>query len=250
MHIGILVTNTDESDFAQRHPKDGEKFRSLLEPLRPNWTFTAIPVKDGVFPERLEQYDGFVITGSPASAAANEPWILKLLETIRQIDAQKIPTIGICFGHQAIGRALGGEVGKNPGGWGFGISPTHFSKTEAWMEPRCETLNLYAAHSEQLLRPPVGAVILGGDDFCPVGSYKIGDHIFTTEYHPEMTAEFISALADEITPYVGADAAAKAKQRVAAQPADGKTFAQWMVNFFETKREARVTTDVTRPGAG
>jgi GMP synthase-like glutamine amidotransferase len=236
MHIGILVANTDESDFAQRHPKDGDKFRSLLQPLRPDWKFTAIQVKDGVFPETLGDYDGFVITGSPASAAGDDPWILKLLDTIREIDAKKIPTVGICFGHQAIGRALGGEVGKNPGGWGFGISPTHFNTAESWMEPKAETLNLYAAHSEQLLRAPTRAVILGGDDFCAVGSYKIGDHIFTTEYHPEMTPEFIAELVDELGSYVGPAVAPKAKQQVATQKADGKIFAQWMVNFFEMKR--------------
>lgn len=236
MHIGILVTNTDESAFAQRHPKDGEKFRALLQPLRPDWIFTTILVKDGVFPHYLDAFDGFVITGSPASATGNDPWILKLMDTIRDIDQRKIPTVGICFGHQAIGRALGGELGKNPGGWGFGISPTYFEKHEAWMEPKAETLNLYSAHSEQVLRAPDRAVVLGGDDFCAVGSFRIGEHIFTTEYHPEMTPEFISALADEITPYVGEDIAHKAKRQIATQKADGKIFARWMVNFFEMKR--------------
>ncbi len=236
MRIGILVTNTDESDFAQRHPKDGEKFRSMLQPLRPDWTFSAIQVKDGVFPDRLESYDGFVITGSPASATGNDPWILKLLETIREIDAKKIPTVGICFGHQLIGRALGGEVGKNPGGWGFGISPTHFSSAEDWMDPKADTLNLYAAHSEQLLKPPVGAVILGGDDFCAVGSYRIGNHIFTTEYHPEMSPDFMTGLADEFAPLVGAEHASRAKDEVFTKQADGQIFAQWMVNFLEMKR--------------
>jgi GMP synthase-like glutamine amidotransferase len=240
MHIGILVANTDGSDFARRWPRDGEKFRALLQPLRPDWSFEAIQVKDNVFPDQLDRFDGFVITGSPASAGANEPWIVKLIELIREIDRKKRPTIGICFGHQLIGRALGGVVGKNPDGWGFGISPTHFAASEPWMEPARKTLHLYAAHSEQLVQAPAGAVILGGDGFCAIGSYKIGDHIFTTEYHPEMTQGFITELADEIRPLVGAEKAKKAKQQIAAQKADGNIFAQWMVNFFEMKRQAVV----------
>ena len=32
--IGILMTTVDPSDFAKRHPDDGQKFRTLLGPLR------------------------------------------------------------------------------------------------------------------------------------------------------------------------------------------------------------------------
>ena len=30
MHLAILMANTDESEFAARHPKDGEKFTQLF----------------------------------------------------------------------------------------------------------------------------------------------------------------------------------------------------------------------------
>ena len=236
MHIGILVTNTDDSEFAKQRPLDGEKFVALLQPLRPHWRFTAIQVKNGEFPERLQDFDGFVITGSPASANGDEPWVLKLLDTIREINSRKMPTVGVCFGHQAIARALGGEVGGNTAGWGFGVSPTHFSSQEAWMQPRRTTLNLYAAHIEQVLKPPAGAIVLGGDEFCPVGSYKLGNHFFTTEYHPEISTEFMLDLIDELNAYVGEDVAANAKRQVRDTQVDGEIFANWMVNFFEMKR--------------
>lgn len=235
MHIGILVTNTDDSEFAKNQPRDGEKFRALLQPLRPNWKFTAIQVKDGEFPVSIRDFDGYVITGSPASANGEAPWITKLMDFIREIDTNKVPTVGVCFGHQAIAQALGGTVSKNPGGWGFGTAPTHFSTFETWMEPRRNDLSLYAAHNEQVTSAPHNAVVLGGNSFCPIGSYKIGNHIFTTEYHPEMTPEFITALSHEFEPYFGNEIATKARKQFETLT-DGKLFAQWMVQFLEMQR--------------
>ena len=37
MRIAVLMTNTDETVFAQKHPKDGEKFTSLIKTVRPDW---------------------------------------------------------------------------------------------------------------------------------------------------------------------------------------------------------------------
>ena len=235
MHIGILVTNTDKSDFAKARPSDGEKFRALLQPLRPDWQFTAVMVRDGEFPKSIHDFDGYVITGSPASANGGEAWIDRLMSFIRELDAALVPTIGICFGHQAIARALGGRVGKNPEGWGFGISPTHFTVHESWMQPSQETLNLYAAHTEQVIVLPTNAETLGGSAFCPVGSYKVGNHIFTTEYHPEMTPEFITDLSYEIEKSIGNPIAERAREQFKTA-ADGRIFAQWMAQFFEMSR--------------
>ncbi|MDZ4097005.1 MAG: type 1 glutamine amidotransferase, partial [Paracoccaceae bacterium] len=91
MHIAILMANTDESTFAANHPKDGEKFAALLAPHRPDWRFSVFPVKDGVFPPDPALFDGFIITGSPASVHDPAPWVEKLFVLIRSIVAQGAP---------------------------------------------------------------------------------------------------------------------------------------------------------------
>ncbi len=35
MHLAPLMTNTDDSAFAQAYPKDGEKFTGLVHLVRP-----------------------------------------------------------------------------------------------------------------------------------------------------------------------------------------------------------------------
>lgn len=230
--IGILLTSNDTSDFARRFPDDGEKFIALLAPLRPDWTFEVIRVKDNVFPESPDAFDGYIITGSPASVNGSEVWIARLMEFIRMLSDRRINVFGACFGHQAIAVALGGTVAVSPKGWGLGIAKTHFAKTAPWMQPAHCELTLYAAHGEQVTKLPEGAVVLGGDEFCPVGAYRIGDHVFATEYHPEMTPDFIAALIDELDDDLDKATIGRAKASL-AMPDQGKDFAQWIVNFLE-----------------
>ena len=92
MHIGILITNTDHSPFAQVRPSDGEKINAILQPLRPDWTVTAVDVQAGIFPKSIYDFDGYVISGSPASVNDNGAWIAKLLDFIRALDLHKVPT--------------------------------------------------------------------------------------------------------------------------------------------------------------
>ena len=230
--IGILLTSNDTSDFAKQHPDDGEKFRALLQPLRPDWIFDVIPVKDDVFPQGPEDYDGYIVTGSPASVNGPEPWIARLSQFIRELHARRINLFGACFGHQAIAVALGGEVTRSSKGWGLGTADTHFDAFAPWMQPAHSKLTLYAAHEEQVTKLPVGAAVLGGDDFCPIGAYRIGDHVFATEYHPEMTPDFIAALVEHLDGKL--DRATIASARKSAKlPAQGGDFAEWIVNFLE-----------------
>jgi GMP synthase-like glutamine amidotransferase len=230
--IGILLTSTDTSDFAKQHPNLGEKFQALLQPLRPDWVFDVISVKDNVFPATPQAYDGYVITGSPASVNGSELWVSNLLRFIRALAENKIQTFGSCFGHQAIAVALGGTVAVSSKGWGLGTAKTHFDKTAPWMIPSHAALTLYAAHQEQVTSLPEGAVVLGGDEFCPIGAFQIGSTIFATEYHPEMTPDFIEGLIDYLDTKLDAPTITRAKASLKLD-AQGEEFAHWIVNFLE-----------------
>jgi GMP synthase-like glutamine amidotransferase len=117
LRIAVLLTNDDTSAFAAHFPNDGQKVVQLLQPLRPNWTFEVLPVKDGVLPSDPQDFDGYVITGSPASVNDDRlPWVGPLLAFIRAVDVARQPLIGLCFGHQAVARALGGQVARNAAG--------------------------------------------------------------------------------------------------------------------------------------
>lgn len=232
MHIGILVTNTDGSHFAEQHPRDGEKFTRLMKQVRPHWRYPVFNCVAGEFPPQLDQCDGYIVGGSPASVHDAEPWIARLFDLIRSAEADKLPLVGCCFGHQAIAQALGGSVIRNPAGWGFGVATTHVEKQQDWMQPKLADIGLYAAHSEQVGTLPQGAEVYGGSAFCPVGGFVIGRHVMTTEYHPEITHDFFVGLTHAFEKYIGAEVSEEAR-RQAQVPAQGVIFAEWMARFFE-----------------
>ncbi|MCK8462759.1 type 1 glutamine amidotransferase [Aliiroseovarius sp. S1339] len=233
MRIAILMTNTDESEFARQHPEDGEKWRALLGTKRPDWEFTVFSVKDGEFPTHREDFDGWIVTGSPASVHDDAPWITQLLALITRIEASKKPLFGACFGHQAIALALGGEVEKNPDGWVFGSVEVEACARPPWMEAR--RFWQYGAHSEQVTKLPHDAEIVLLHDGCPVGGLIIGDHVFTTQNHPEMTHDFIAALIEELAASKPVEVIEKARASLPLS-ADNGLFSDCIIQFFEHDR--------------
>ena len=232
--IAVLLANNDQSDFSARFPSDAEKVCALLRAQRPDWAYEIYSVKDEVFPSACDA-DGYVITGSPASVHDSLPWISQLEKLIQELDRRRIPLVGLCFGHQLIAKALGGRVSNNPGGWRFGVARTTMTKFAPWMRPEKPCLELHACHAEQVTQPPRDAVILGGDAFCPVGAFAIGQHIFTTEYHPEFATDFMQALALEYRGEVS-DVVLDAGVKQLQGHVDSAVFAKWMIGFFELER--------------
>jgi GMP synthase-like glutamine amidotransferase len=231
MHIAVLATNTDDSAFAARHPRDVEKFRALMHGVRPGWKVTAFDLPKGEFPLDVQGFDGFLIGGSPSSVHDEDAWIERLFTVIREAYAAGKPIAGACFGHQAIAKALGGSVGPNPGPFVLGTAETEVTSPAPWMEP-VPRFRLAAAHGEQVTALPTGAEVIGSTPGCPAASYRIGTSVFATQYHPEMTPDFLAALVEEFAPHFPAEVGAVAKASLPLGT-EGPRFAEWIARFFE-----------------
>lgn len=70
-----------------------------------------------------ETIDAILITGSKYSAYENDEWIERLVQyTRRCLEGGRVRVVGVCFGHQIVGRAMGAEVGKNIRGWEISVT--------------------------------------------------------------------------------------------------------------------------------
>ena len=59
------------------------------------------------------------------AAFGDEGWIVKLVEFTKGLLTQqeRVRVIGVCFGHQIVGRAMGMGVGKSTEGWETSVMP-------------------------------------------------------------------------------------------------------------------------------
>jgi GMP synthase-like glutamine amidotransferase len=234
MHIAVLITNTDWTEFAARHPRDRDRFPALIHGVRPEYRLSLYDVPLGEVPATLNGFDGIVIGGSPASVHDDAPWIAGLEELVRAAFAAGIPMFGACFGHQIIAKALGGQVGDNEGPFVMGVAQTHFTAPPAWMADAGKVY-LAAAHGEQVTRLPDGAKVIGSADGCEVAAYSIGNKVFCTQHHPEIGPEFLAALVAEYAPKLPPEVAQASKDSLALTN-DGAKFAEYIARFFEQAR--------------
>ncbi|QFT59577.1 GMP synthase [glutamine-hydrolyzing] [Sulfitobacter sp. THAF37] len=231
MRIAILVTNTDDSTFAQAWPDDGEKFADLVHLARPDWHCEAFWVCRDAFPQDIRAFDGVMITGSPASVNDRAPWMLRLQDLIRGMIAARQPLFGACFGHQIIAAALGAPIVGNPEGWGHGLLNVRRSGASPWAGPETG-FSLYGSHMEQVGAVPEGAEVVFEGPGCTVAGFALGDHLFTIQHHPEMTHDFMTALVEFYADEVGHDATERARASL-AERADQRAFAEEIARFFE-----------------
>ncbi|CAI1071866.1 glutamine amidotransferase [Serratia entomophila] len=134
------------------------------------------------------EYCGVVITGSPAMVTEQLPWSEQAAAWLRQAMLIRLPLFGVCYGHQLLAYALGGEVGYHPQGMEVGTLDVELlpaaaeDRRLALLPPRFKA-NLI--HAQSVLTPPAGAQALARSQQDAYQILRYGDHALTTQFHPE-----------------------------------------------------------------
>jgi len=86
----------------------GVKTNSLRELSRTGCRVTVVPASTAARDVFAMKPDGIFLSNGPGDPAS----MTKEVEEVKQIATSGIPTLGICFGHQLLGRAFGGKTFK------------------------------------------------------------------------------------------------------------------------------------------
>ena len=231
MHIGILQADRVDSAHRARFGDYPAMFADTLRGgLRPKATFEFFDVRHGRYPHRIDDCDGYLITGSRASVYDDDPWIAQLIEFVGELSDAGIKTVGICFGHQLIAQALGGTVGQASAGWGVGVHTWKVVRRESWMRPAMAEFRLLASHQDQVKTLPPGAHLLASSKFCPYAAFVLGDHMLAMQGHPEFTKAYAEFLMHKRRPLLGA--AFEPGIRSLEQLTDAGVIAGWISAFL------------------
>jgi len=130
-------------------------------------------------------YQGIVLSGGPSSVYDDGAPLPD-----KAILESGIPILGICYGMQAMGYLLGGQVVpaerreygpadlrlEGTGGLLDGITPERGNQITVWM-----------SHGDTVLRPPAGFVSLASTANCPVAAMSDAERrLYAVQFHPEV----------------------------------------------------------------
>jgi GMP synthase-like glutamine amidotransferase len=229
VRIGLLLCDHLDPDVVERVGDYTELYPAAFGPV--GIELEVYEVTRGEFPGRLDGCDGWITSGSRRSCYEDEPWIERLGVVARELHQERRPHVGICFGHQLIARALGGEVAAAPGGWGVGAQTFRVTEPARWMVPPAAEFTVLMSHRDQVTGLPAGARVLARADYCPVGAYRIDDHVFCLQGHPEFVPELSRLLLQGRRSTIGETVAdeglASLENRL-----DHDLIVEWIAEFF------------------
>jgi GMP synthase-like glutamine amidotransferase len=236
--IGILECGQTRSDWIAQHGEMADPFPPFLRRADPTLRFEVFKAHRDQLPASASQCDAWLVTGSPHSVHQPEPWQPALAAFLVQAALQR-PVVGICYGHQLMHQALGGEVACAPQGWGVGVHQYAVQALPAWVagDMPAQPLRLIALHQDQVLRAAPGTRVLAGNDFCPLSITTIGDNVLTVQPHPEMTRVLARDIYEEARSALG-DALADPAIASLDGPLDDALVARWILAFIAHRRAA------------
>ncbi len=136
-----------------------------------------------------------IVTGSPAMVTDRHPWAESAASWLTA-NLDRVPILGVCFGHQLIAQALGGKLDWNQAGPEYGTIGVELSeecKRDPLMSELPPSLKAQCAHFQTVTETPRGAVVLARGA-SGIQALRFSTLAWGIQFHPEYSQRTMSAL--------------------------------------------------------
>ena len=230
--INILLCDRFPGLLPPEIPSYESMFMDLYRSVCEDADFEVFHTMDGILPDKFDRDELYIITGSNNSAYEDVPWIESLKMWIRKAVALQVKLLGICFGHQVIAHALGGNVVRHTGGWGIGIRESVIADEE--MKPFFADghLRLLYNHHDHVASLPDGATAIAYSEFCRYEGFRIDSHVLTFQGHPEFTPAYELHLIRNHAEDEDETVKSEAIKSIKSLKHQGRKVAEYSLHFF------------------
>ena len=191
-HVTIIETGLVSPKNRELHGSYPQMFEQMIGAADATVTFNTVSIPAGEPLPDLEGLEAILITGSSAGVYDAFDWIAPLEAFVRTAHDNKVPMVGVCFGHQLIAQALGGTVRKSEKGWGLGRHVYDVAPRNNLIEGT--HIAIACSHQDQVITPPAGARTILSSDFTPyAGLLYAGGTTLSVQPHPEFSVGFALA---------------------------------------------------------
>ena len=204
--VNILLCDTFPGRLPAFIPNYESLFMDLFAGIGEQVNYRVFQTWQGELPTVVNADEIYLVPGSLDAAYDDKPWIVALLQWIEKAYVRGARLMGVCFGHQAIARALGGAVRQFAGGFGVGVRASRVIDRDMKTYFPGQEMRLLYSHHDQVVALPQDAELCATSDFCENESFRIGHQVITFQGHPEFTVAYsrhlLTNCSDDVDPVV------------------------------------------------
>lgn len=198
MKLTIIQTSDVPEPLGPRFGPYAAMFEKMFAAAGVSFDYDVVEIAKGTpFPDPTG-LEAILLPGSPAGVYDNHlAWMAPMRAFIRSAYAAGTPMAGICFGHQIMADALGGDVRKSEKGWGLGRHNYTVTGRPPFLSGNAPTLAVACSHQDQVIVAPAEAEIILASAFTPnAGLFYRNGAALSFQPHPEFEDPYTRALAE------------------------------------------------------
>jgi GMP synthase (glutamine-hydrolysing) len=226
----LLLATRPEDDAADDEYAAFLRFAGLDEPQMHRIRLDRRPLGD-VDPD---DWSGILLGGGPFNSSdpahAKSP-VQRRVEAelhalLDRVVADDVPFLGACYGIGTLGTHQGAVVDRTyaePVG-AVTVTLTDAGRADPLFAALPGSFEAFVGHKEAVTKLPGDAVRLAGSATCPVQAFRMGSHVYATQFHPELDVAGICTRieiyrhAGYFEPHLAEDLKAAARTSVVVDP--------------------------------